>query len=585
MKPGITLFLLIIVLHVISLDSAVGQAAPVISWQHAYGGTQDEEFRTVELLNDGAFAAASYTRSTDGDVTSNHGGSDYWIVKADSNGSIVSQKTFGGTLDDFARSLVTTDDGGFIVGGQASSVNGDVTGNHGDFDCWILKLSASLDITWKKTFGGSGFENVYRTIPTSDGNYLTAGFTESTDGDVTGNHGGQDYFIVKCDANGNKIWAREYGGSSDEQAADVVETNDHCYLVVGFASSGDGDVNDHKGSRDFWAVKLTPGGDIIWKKSYGGTGDDAARWVEQTPDHGYVITGYVGSNDGDVTGNFGKFDYWLLKIDSAGNIQWQKTFGGAADDYAYYVQRSKDGGYLLAGLVKSKAGEVTNQHGQSDAWIVKCDSLGNLQWQKTFGGSQFDEGRVVKEMDNGNLLIAGFTGSNNGDVSNQHGGLDAWVIKACFQKTFFKDLDLDGYGNPNDSLVGCNSVTGYVLNKFDCNDADASLHPGAIEYCNNLDDDCSGIIDDNVSAPVITSQGATVFCTGGSVMLTAENFTLNNTYQWYHDKLAIEGASASSYTASAGGSYTFSTAYQGCIAYSNAILVTENLLPEALITN
>src|ERR1043165_2225707 len=236
--------------------------APDILWQHAYGGSSDEQFRSMTLTSDGGFVAVGYAQSLDGDVMTTHGNADYWIVKCDSAGNIQWQRSYGGSSPDWARNINTTADGGYIVAGYSRSNNGDVIGNHGDFDYWILKLNASGDILWQKSLGGSAFDNAYDAIETSDGNFVVAGFTESTDGDASGNHGQQDFLIVKLNQYGNKIWTKVLGGSYDEQASCVVETNDGSYLITGYTNSLDANVPDNNGRNDFWVVKISSEGNV-----------------------------------------------------------------------------------------------------------------------------------------------------------------------------------------------------------------------------------------------------------------------------------------------------------------------------------
>jgi hypothetical protein len=193
---------------------------------------------------------------------------------------------------------------------------------------------------------------------------VVAGYSLSNNGDVTENHGNyDDYWVVKLNGSGEIQWQKCLGGSSDDRAQSIRQTADGGYVVAGYSLSNDGDVTGHYGGRDYWVVKLSGGGEIQWQKSLGGSGYDEAYSIQQTTDGGYVVAGVSNSNDGDVTGHYGGRDYWVVKLSVSGEIQWQKSLGGSRDDYAYSIQQTMDGGYILAGGSRSTNGDVTGSHG------------------------------------------------------------------------------------------------------------------------------------------------------------------------------------------------------------------------------
>ncbi|AYN01604.1 T9SS type A sorting domain-containing protein [Chryseobacterium sp. 3008163] len=236
------------------------------------------------------------------------------------------EKNLGGTGDDRASSIVQTSDGGYVVAGYAENNNGDVTGNHGGKDYWILKLNTDGGVIfWKKSLGGSHQDLAYSIKQTSDGGYIVAGSAFSNDGDVTGNHGGTDAWIVKLNSDGNIQWQKALGGTKVDEASSIIQTADGGYLAVGNTTSNDGQVigyhspsNTGPGeaplSYDYWAVKLSATGSILWQKCLGGSGSDEASSVIQTTDGGYVIAGSSNSNNGDVSGNHGDYDIWVVKL-------------------------------------------------------------------------------------------------------------------------------------------------------------------------------------------------------------------------------------------------------------------------------
>jgi outer membrane protein assembly factor BamB len=415
---------------------AMGNKAPVTEWQKALGGTKDDRPRTIRQTNDGGYITIGSVASNDGDVSGNHGGSDIWVVKQSSSGAIEWQKCLGGTKGDFGLSIEQTADNGYVLVGATISNDGDVSGNHGNEDIWVVKLSPTGSIVWHKCLGGSG-NDVGRSIQqTSDGGYIISGFTESSDGDVSGNHGGRDVWVIKLSPDGQRIeWQKCLGGSGNDEANSIRQTADGGYFVVGFTESNDGDVSGNHGGRDVWAVKLSPTGTIKWQKCLGGTNNDEGETGLQTSDGGYIISGTTNSNNGDVSGNHGASDIWIVKLSSTGSIEWQKCLGGLSDDVGDELALTRDGGYIVVGSTLSQSGDVTYNNGLSDVWVAKLDNAGNLLEQKSLGGTGVEYGRSVQQTADGGFIVAGSTLSpeiNDGKsviYNHASGSGDFYIIK------------------------------------------------------------------------------------------------------------------------------------------------------------
>src|SRR5690606_5534575 len=249
------------------------------------------------------------------------------------------EKAFGGSSSELAHSIQRTTDGGYIFLGNSSSNDGDVSGNHGDDDYWLVKLNEAGNLEWQKSLGGSGRDYGRRVQQTLDGGYIVSGYTDSNDGDVWGNHGDDDFWIVKLGASGSIHWVRTAGGSGADSATDVYQTQDGGYMIAGNSNSNDGDVSGNHGSTDFWIVKMNAAGTIEAQNSYGGSGVEYAQDIQPTSDGGYIIAGMSDSNDGDVTGHQGEGDFWIVKISLTGNIIWQKTLGGSGEDFAHSIKQ------------------------------------------------------------------------------------------------------------------------------------------------------------------------------------------------------------------------------------------------------
>src|SRR5690606_22749186 len=216
----------------------------------------------------------------------------------------------------------------------------------------------------------------------------------------------------------------------------------------------DGDVTGNHGSGDYWVVKISQTGSLVWQKSFGGSDGDYANSIKQTEDGGYIIAGTSYSNDGDVTESYGNGDYWIIKISETGNIEWQKSFGGSGEDIANEIQVVA-GGYIVIGGTESTDGDVSGNHGNVDYWIIKLSESGDLQWQKAMGGSSFDEGLSIAQTNDKGFILAGGSNSNNGDVTGNHGEQDYWIVKLepdPLDIVEFKS-DINIYPNPASSFL------------------------------------------------------------------------------------------------------------------------------------
>ena len=423
MNKLLTIFFLLI--------SAFANAqAPAIEWQKSLGGSGWDYGESVFQTSDGGYIIAGISESINGDVTGNHGGGDYWIVKMDMAGTIQWKQTLGGSLYDLANSVIQTTDGGYIIAGVSISSDGDVTGNKGNFDYWIVKLKTDGAVDWKKNLGGSGWDDGESIVQTTDGGYIIAGYSNSTDIAGIINKGGYDYWIVKIDNTGNITWSKNYGGTGDDYAYSIKQTTDNGYVVSGWSTSNDKDIAaDNHGGKDYWAVKLNNTGNIDWAKSLGGPGDDNSYSIVQSADGGYVAAGFSGANGGNVSGNHGSNDYWVAKLDNLGSLQWQKSLGGSGDDQAFPIQNCADGGFIVAGYGGSNDGDASGNHGSFDLWVVRLSGSGNIEWQKSLGSTGSEDARSLQQTTDGGYVVFGSSGEANGDVTANQGNLDYWIVK------------------------------------------------------------------------------------------------------------------------------------------------------------
>jgi hypothetical protein len=286
-----------------------------------------------------------------------------------------------------------------------------------------------MEPQYKKLLGGSGDDYVLAMVAATDGSCVIAGYTTSKDGDVKGQHGVGDMWVVKLDATGKLVWQRTLGSAGDDLARTITWDTDGGCLVAGATNGKDGDVTSVKGNYDIWVVKLSAVGELVWQKTMGGLNLDNAVSITATPDGGSALVGYTSSSDGDVTNLHGGTDIWVVKLNATGGIRWQKTLGGSGSDVPASILAIAGGGLVIGGNTTSKDGDVTGNHGAQDMWIVQLNADKTIAGQAVFGGSNLDELRGLAVTKDGAYVLAGWTGNTDGDVTDVHGKNDIWLLK------------------------------------------------------------------------------------------------------------------------------------------------------------
>jgi len=414
-----------------------------LDWEASFGGSGDESAQAVIQLSDGNLAINGFSNSTDGDISAKSTNvMDYWALKITENANIVFDNAIGGSDDDRGRDLVENSEGGLTLVGYSKSSDGDGSINKGQHDNWIVKTNASGNVVWERSYGFSGHDHAYSIINTADGGYLMGGFLDVgasggegndivIDGfensDNNGRHGVGEYWIHKLDANGTMQWRRYFGGSNNDRIFDVVEANDGGYILCGWSESNDFDISNAKGSYDVWILKVSSSGALVWEKSFGGSGIEIGYSIISTGS-GYMVAGTTVSNDGDISNNNGSTDAWLLNIGNNGDLLWEQTFGGSDFDAAYDIVAGDSGDYFIAGSSKSLDGDVSSNAGDLDYWVFQVDSNGELLWEQTFGGSGLDIANSLVRTTSNKLIVAGTSESNDGLVSTNKGLSDYWII-------------------------------------------------------------------------------------------------------------------------------------------------------------
>lgn len=426
---------------------------PQIEWQKTFGGAYSEYLLGVEQLLDGGFVLAGFSdsRASGNKSSLNFGGTDYWIVRLDASGQRLWDQSFGGAGSDENNCVQQTADGGFILGGSSSSDPGGNKisphfGSGFNYDFWVVRLDASGAALWDRSFGGTGEDQLNSLQQTVDGGFVLGGSSASGTNSHKNapNLGGHDFWIVRLDANGDKLWDQSFGGASSDILASLKKTQDGGFILGGASSSdpGGNKTSPHFGpvfTYDFWVIRLDPNGNKLWEKTFGGSGDDFVLSTQETADGGFIVGGMSDSSPGGnkTSPNYGSRDFWVVRLDASGNKLWEQSFGGSGDDRVKSLQQTVDGGFLLGGMSTSglTGNKSTPGFGGSDFWVVRLDALGNKLWEQSYGGAKDDELHALQQTADGGFILSGhsFSGLDgnktapNVDSSNVHN--DFWVIK------------------------------------------------------------------------------------------------------------------------------------------------------------
>lgn len=416
-----------------------------IIWAKTFGGSLEDEAKDITITSNGNYAIIGNTESVDGDITDGSGTQDLWLILVNPSGELLWNKTFGGDNDDRAESVATTNDGGFIVSGYSRSSNGAVSKNAGSYDHWIVKLSSTGEIQWETSLGFKGDDRATDAFQTKDGGFITTGYldvetyegpnevktnpTSSSLRSSKNRHGVGEFWVHKLEPSGKVEWEKFYGGTSNEQAHEIIEVTDG-YVIVGTTESKDFDVSQNNGSYDYWIVKIDIQGQIVWEKSYGGSEIDTAYGIIETENNNYIIVGDSRSSNGDKKEGFGNADIWILKIDNNGSLLDQKSIGGTGFDSANDILIANDGDFIISGTSRSTDNFLPQNKGLGDLLVAKInrETLTPV-WKNSFGGSQFDFGyKVVQDKNTGNITVVGDTESTDKNIPRNRGKKDALVI-------------------------------------------------------------------------------------------------------------------------------------------------------------
>ncbi len=354
----------------LTVDNSTGEVS-ISKATRYYGGSETDKGRAIIATSDGGFAFAGSTSS------SGAGGSDFWLVKTDSEGNVQWEKTFGGKNNDYGSDLRQTDDGGYVIIGYTYSYG---AGNH---DIWLIKTDAQGNKQWSRTYGQGGYEYGEGVYQCDDGGYILVGCDY---------HGGDDpwseAWLIRTDDQGQEVWNRTYGWwGYFSWGYDVRQVSDGDFVLVGYTERWG------NGKKDVWIIKVDDNSNTKWDRTFGGSGFERGYWIEETADQGLIVTGYTSSY-----GN-GNKDILLLKANRNGYEEWYRTFGGTADEEGLKVILAPGGGFVIAGET------WTFGSGSNDIYLVRTNSAGIEMWNRTYGGSKSDYSDAIASASGGYAIL------------------------------------------------------------------------------------------------------------------------------------------------------------------------------------
>lgn len=466
-----------------------------ILWERSYGGKHAEYlYDAIPTPDYGFILAGSSISDKNGNKTDiNKGDLDYWIWKMDERGTAEWQKSYGGSQMDILHSVKITADGGFILAGESYSNKGfdKKEDSKGQSDFWIIKLDAKGNEMWQRTIGGTGQEKLLSVAQTKEGGYILGGSSSSNKSipDAKGiidpysktedSRGNLDFWVIKLSKEGEMQWDKTLGGKYYDELKSIEQTSDEGYILGGYSNSPvSGDKTEsNNGLGDYWVVRLNPDGVVLWQRTLGGDKDDNLAVLTQTKDHGFILGGSSnsGATDTKTKASRNGTDFWVVKLDEIGNVQWQETYDYGKYDALTSIVENPDGSYLIGGYAQSEKGtgattqvlskeiskQSKNEEGISDYLALKINAEGETIWTQTVGSKGDEIMRKLFETRDGGYILAGTSsGTISRDKNSMKGGSDFWIVKLKDKEKKEKERQsIEAFPNP--AVSYSNIVVGY----------------------------------------------------------------------------------------------------------------------------
>ena len=402
-----------------------------------FGGSDDDEANDIINTSDGGFMVIGSSKSNDGLIQNKMDlESDIILMKFDSDKSIEWVKNYGGSRDDRGQSVVEVSGIGYALLGYSMSNDGDASNNEGFHDNWVILIDSIGNIIWEKSYGFSGHDHAYNIIKTKDGNLFFNGFLDVTASRGLGStekveksikHGVGEFWCHKIDLDGNILWRKYFGGTNNDRSYDSIETADGDFIIVGSSESSDNDISSPKGSYDIWVIKLSSNGDFLWERSYGGSKYETANSIIQSSDKKIHILGSTLSDDKDISFQMGSSDFYLLTIDSDGNLLSEQTFGGSNFDMGKKIEIDNKDNLWLTGYSRSLDFDLSFNKGKNDAVLIQLSKNRILKKVLAIGAEGEDIANSLIHFNENEIIVAGYSDSKEDSFVESNGGKDIFL--------------------------------------------------------------------------------------------------------------------------------------------------------------
>ena len=403
-----------------------------------FGGSNDDEANDIINTSDGGFMVIGSSKSSDGLIQKKIGSeSDILLIKFDSNKSIEWVKNYGGSKDDRGQSVVEVSGIGYALLGYSMSNDGDASNNEGFHDNWVILIDSIGNIIWEKSYGFSGHDHAYNIIQTKDGNLFFNGFLDVTASRGLGStekvgksikHGVGEFWCHKIDLEGNILWRKYFGGTNNDRSYDSIETAEGDFIIVGSSESSDNDISSPKGSYDIWVIKVSSKGDFLWERSYGGSKYETANSIIQSSDNKIHILGSTLSNDKDISFGMGSSDFWLITLDSNGNLLSEQTFGGSNFDRGKKIEIDNKDNIWLTGYSRSIDFDFSLNKGKNDAVLIQLSKNRILKEIFEIGAEGEDIANSLINFNENEIIVAGYSDSKEDHFAENKGGKDIFLL-------------------------------------------------------------------------------------------------------------------------------------------------------------
>ena len=411
----------------------------VFSGVQLFGGSEEDIAHAVISTHDGGFAVLGNTKSVNGDIVDKTVEvSDLLLIKYTANGTLAWSATYGGSQDDRGHSLVQLADGGYVLLGYSMSDDLDASANQGQHDNWVIRVDATGQLLWEKSFGFPGHDHAYNIIATQDGGLLFNGFLDVTSSQGAGasskmeptsaRHGVGEFWVHKIDSAGNIQWRYYFGGTNNDRSYDAVETSDGSFIVVGTSESDDVDISQSRGDYDIWVVKLNSSGELLWEKSLGGSAYDGANAVVLDTEENILVLGHTLSQDQDISSPLGNADAWLTKLSPTGELLLEFTYGGTAFDAGRDLMLNREQVWLC-GFSRSADIDLAENKGDNDVFLFQLNDRLLPDQRFSLGGNAADLAHAMTLLADQSIVVVGSTESTNGLFENNHGDKDVFIAR------------------------------------------------------------------------------------------------------------------------------------------------------------